>query len=57
MTTTALAHQLNIDSTDFDLESALTDIQGSFGPLGKHHRLDAEELEMAWEIVDSHRSY
>ncbi|RPA58607.1 hypothetical protein EF294_15740 [Gordonia oryzae] len=55
MTASTLALQLNIDAEDFDLEAALADINSSFGPLGRHHRLDDEEQEIAWEIIDSHR--
>lgn len=56
MTTTTLAAQLDIaDTEDFDLDGALADINGSFGPFGRHARLDDEEIEMAWELIEAHR--
>ncbi|AMS02838.1 hypothetical protein SEA_LENNON_8 [Gordonia phage Lennon] len=57
MTSTALAHQLNVDPTEFDLDAALVDVHNSIGPLGKHHRLTADEIDMVWELVEPHRNY
>ena len=50
----SIAAQLEIATDEFDMEAALADLALAL-PLGRHARLDDDEIEQAAEILEAHR--
>ncbi|AMS03001.1 hypothetical protein SEA_LEONARD_9 [Gordonia phage Leonard] len=54
MTTTQIAHQLNIDPAQIT-DAALAEIADTIGPAGRHARLTHTERAVARTILINHR--
>lgn len=56
MTITLIAQALEIDPANFDMDAILRDAEITFEVRGRHAVIDDDELDLLWEMADSHRS-
>lgn len=55
MTTNLIAQALEINAADFDMDALLQDAEMTFETRGRHAKFDEDEIELLWEMADSHR--
>lgn len=55
MTINLIAQALEINPADYDMDALLQDAEMTFEARGRHAVIDEDELDLLWEMADSHR--